>query len=68
MQREAKADLFRLAVQAFGDAAVYTKWQFAEGLPDDIKLNLIYAGQGTLWTDLKNLAPTLPVSTPGEAK
>jgi len=64
MQQEARAELFSLAVKAFGDPAVYSKWQFAEGLPEDIKLNLIYAGEGTLWTDLKNLAPSLPVSPP----
>jgi regulator of protease activity HflC (stomatin/prohibitin superfamily) len=68
MQQEAKAELFGLAVKAFGDPAVYSKWQFAEGLPEDIKLNVIYAGQGTLWTDLKSLSPAIPLSPPGKGK
>ena len=33
MQQEAKAQLFELAVKAFGDPTAYTKWQFAQGLP-----------------------------------
>lgn len=61
LQRKAKADKFRLAVKAFGSGGAYTKWQFAEGLPLDIDLNLFYAGEGTLWTDLKNVTPTIPL-------
>lgn len=64
MSEEAKADKFRLAVEAFGDGAAYTKWQFAEGLPASIDLKMLYAGEGTLWTDLKNIVPTLPVRDP----
>ena len=61
MQQEAKAQLFELAVKAFGDPTAYTKWQFAQGLPDDIDLKMIYSGPGTLWTDLKGLQPVLDV-------
>lgn len=61
MQQEAKAQLFELAVKAFGDPTAYTKWQFAQGLPDDIDLKMIYSGPGTLWTDLKGLVPVLNV-------
>jgi regulator of protease activity HflC (stomatin/prohibitin superfamily) len=61
MSEEAKADKFRLAIEAFGDGAAYTKWQFAEGLPDTIDMKMLYAGEGTLWTDLKNIVPTLPL-------
>jgi len=64
MQQEATADKFRLAVEAFKDAGAYTKWQFAEGLPDSIDLKLLYAGEGTLWTDLQNITPTLPLRQP----
>lgn len=59
MQQEAKAQLFELAVKAFGDPTAYTKWQFAQGLPDDIQLKMIYSGTGTLWTDLKGATPVL---------
>ena len=60
---EAKADQFRLAVEAFGSARAYNDWVFAEGLPADIDLKLMYAGPGTLWTDMKEigLQATVPV-------
>ena len=35
--------------------------QFAEGLPENIELKMIYSGPGTLWTDLKGLTPVLNV-------
>jgi regulator of protease activity HflC (stomatin/prohibitin superfamily) len=64
MQQEAKAQKFDLAVKAFGDPAAYTRWEFATGLPESIDLRLLYAGEGTLWTDLKNVMPTLPIQPP----
>ena len=51
-------------VAAFSSPDAYSKWQFAEGLPDDVELQLIYAGEGTLWTDLKNTVPTIPLRNP----
>jgi hypothetical protein len=61
LQQQSKAELFALAVKAFGEPSAYTQWEFAEGLPPDIDLKMIYAGTGTLWTDLKGVVPTLPV-------
>jgi hypothetical protein len=60
---EAKSDKFRLAVEAFGASNAYNDWVFAEGLPDDIELKMMYAGQGTLWTDMKDIGfrATLPI-------
>ncbi|MEM9588908.1 MAG: SPFH domain-containing protein [Planctomycetota bacterium] len=58
---EATADKFRLAVDAFGSPAAYNQWQFAEQLPEDLQLKLFYAGEGTLWTDLENITPTIPL-------
>lgn len=55
MVEEARSDLFRLAVEAFGSAKAYNDWVFATGLPDDVELQLLYAGEGTLWTDMKNV-------------
>ncbi|MBM4090279.1 MAG: band 7 protein [Planctomycetes bacterium] len=52
MAEEANADRFRLAVEAFGSPQAYNNWIFASGLPDNVNLQLIYAGQGTLWTDV----------------
>ena len=66
MQQEARAAKFALAVEAFGDGNAFIRWQFAQGLPDKIDLRLLYAGEGTLWTDLKNITPTVPLRQPGK--
>ena len=67
MQEEAKSDRFRLAVQAFGTPEAYNNWYFATNLPDEVKLQLLYAGQGTLWTDMSKtgfgVRATLPLDT-----
>jgi hypothetical protein len=68
MQQEAKAQLFELAVKAFGEPTAYTRWQFAQGLPEDIELKMIYSGPGTLWTDLKGLLPVLNVKPERDGK
>ena len=52
LQEEAKSDRFRLAVEAFGTPQAYNNWYFATNLPDDVELKLLYAGEGTLWTDM----------------
>jgi hypothetical protein len=39
-----------LAVKAFGEPNAYNRFIFAENLPEKIKLDLIWAGEGTLWT------------------
>jgi len=67
LMKEAQSQKFDLAVKAFGNSGAYTKWQFAEGLPEDIQLQLFYAGEGTLWTDLKGITPTLPLTNPAPA-
>lgn len=67
LMQEALSQKFDLAVKAFGNPAAYTRWQFADGLPDDLQLQLFYAGEGTLWTDLKGITPTLPLTGPPAA-
>ena len=52
---QAHADRFRLAVEAFGSPESYNDWIFASNLPDDVELKLLYAGEGTLWTDSEAL-------------
>ncbi len=47
-----KARGFQLKVGAFGDAQAYAMWEFAQGLPKDLKVRVLHAGPGTLWTDL----------------
>jgi hypothetical protein len=64
LMQEALSQKFDLAVKAFGNATAYTRWQFADGLPEDMQLQLFYAGEGTLWTDLKGITPTLPLTNP----
>ncbi|MFN9720079.1 MAG: SPFH domain-containing protein [Planctomycetota bacterium] len=59
LEAEARSELFRLAVAAFGSGEAYNEWVFAEGLPQDVELNLIYAGEGTFWTDLKGLTDVM---------
>lgn len=60
MLEEAKAGKFKLAVEAFGTPQAYNNWTFATALPEKIDLKLIYAGEGTLWTDAKNLSVIVP--------
>lgn len=57
--QEAQAGKFKLAVEAFGSGEAYNLWTFANSLPTDLKLNLVYAGQGTFWTDLNNFLPAV---------
>lgn len=56
---EAKAGKFVLAVAAFGSGVAFNQWVFASGLPENIQLNMIYAGPGTFWTDLKGFSETM---------
>jgi len=44
----------QLKVKAFGDAEAYNLWTLAGALSDDLSINILHAGPGTLWTDLKN--------------
>ena len=59
LSEEAKAEKFQLAVDAFGSGQAYNQWVFAQGLPEDIELNLIYSGEGTFWTDLKGFSENM---------
>ncbi|MFN0198992.1 MAG: SPFH domain-containing protein [Planctomycetaceae bacterium] len=59
LMQEAKSQKFQLAVDAFGSGEAYNQWVFASGLPEDIELNLLYAGQGTFWTDLKGFTDVM---------
>jgi len=53
LANEAQADRYRQYVQILGGPDAYNKYVFAEGLPDDLRLEVFYAGPGTFWTDLK---------------
>lgn len=55
LANEAEAEKYKLSVDALGSPEAYNRYIFAEGLPEQIRLGIFYAGPGTLWTDLKNL-------------
>ena len=59
IEAEAKSELFTLAVSAFGSGSAYNQWTFATGLPDDVQLDMLYAGEGTFWTDLKGFTEVM---------
>ena len=59
LEAEAKSELFTLAVGAFGSGSAYNQWTFATGLPDDVQLDMLYAGEGTFWTDLKGFTEVM---------
>jgi regulator of protease activity HflC (stomatin/prohibitin superfamily) len=48
-----KARGFELKAAAFGDPAAFTLWEFANNLNKDLRVNILHAGPGTLWTDLE---------------
>ncbi|MGA7876986.1 MAG: SPFH domain-containing protein [Desulfoferrobacter sp.] len=48
-----KAKGFQLKVKAFGDPMAYNLWTLADGLSDQLGVNILHAGEGTLWTDLE---------------
>jgi hypothetical protein len=49
-----KASGLQLKTAVFGDPLAYARWRFADTLNPRMKLNIIHAGEGTLWTDLEN--------------
>ena len=56
---KACGELLRSA--AFKNPATLAELTFVDKLNPELGIRVIHAGEGTLWTDLKNLAPTLPV-------
>jgi regulator of protease activity HflC (stomatin/prohibitin superfamily) len=48
-----KAKGFQLKINAFGDPVAYNLWTLAQTLNPDIRVNILHAGDGTLWTDLQ---------------
>ncbi len=48
-----KAKGLLLRANAFGDPSAFSLWEFAGKLSPDIRVNIIHAGEGTLWTDLE---------------
>jgi len=49
-----KAKGLQMVTAAFGNPVAFSLMKFADMLNRDAKINIIHAGEGTLWTDLKN--------------
>ncbi len=45
---------------AFKDPSLWADLTFADTLNPEVKISVIHAGEGTLWTDLKNASVALP--------
>lgn len=60
----AEAEGARRRVSSFGAPDAYALWRFAEGLPPDLRIELRYAGAGTLWSDgeAPKVAPSMKVA------
>jgi SPFH domain/Band 7 family protein len=61
LKGKAEGEGFSKQVSAAGGAADFSALQFARQLPEQVKLTLIYAGSGTLWTDLQKAADVAPL-------
>ena len=48
-----KAKGFQMKATALGDPQAYTLVELANNLNPDIRINILHAGEGTLWTDLQ---------------
>ncbi len=48
-----KAKGFELKTKAFREPQAYAMWEFANRLNNDVKINILHTGPGTLWTDLE---------------
>ena len=50
---------FHLKAAVFQNPAYLAQLQFIENLNPEIKIKILHAGEGTLWTDLKSLSPAV---------
>jgi hypothetical protein len=48
-----KALGYQMKIKAFGDPTAYNLWTFATELDENVKVNILHSGAGTLWTDLQ---------------
>lgn len=61
LKGKAEGEGYALQVKAAGSPQDYIQYRFATQLPDKIQLSLIYAGPGTLWTDLEKAGQAAPL-------
>ncbi len=48
-----RAKGFELKTRAFRDPQAFALWEFARALNPNVRINILHAGPGTLWTDLE---------------
>lgn len=48
-----KAKGLQMRAQAFRDPSAFSMWEFAEKLNPNLSVQILHAGEGTLWTDLQ---------------
>lgn len=63
---KARGEQMRGAV--FKESSTLADLTFVDQLNPKVGIRIIHAGPGTLWTDLKNLAPSVPVQTSGPGR
>jgi regulator of protease activity HflC (stomatin/prohibitin superfamily) len=51
-----RAKGFEMKTAAFGEPGAYTLWDFANRLSEDLRVSVLHAGPGTLWTDIERAA------------
>ncbi|HUJ09554.1 MAG TPA: hypothetical protein VL171_05960 [Verrucomicrobiae bacterium] len=61
MKGKAEDEGYALQVKAVGTPTDYAFYEFAQQLPEQVKLMLLYAGTGTLWTDLEKTMKIAPL-------
>jgi hypothetical protein len=52
----------KMRVSVFNDPASLADLTFVDNLNPGLSIKILHAGPGTLWTDMKGLAPTVPVT------
>lgn len=48
-----KAQGYQMKIKAFGDPTAYALYTFARNLSPELRVSILHAGPGTLWTDLQ---------------
>ena len=48
-----KALGYQMKIKAFGDPIAYNMWTLATELDENIRVNILHSGPGTLWTDVQ---------------
>jgi hypothetical protein len=61
LKGKAEGEGYTQRVEAAGGPADFIAYEFAQKLPPKLRLSLIYAGPGTLWTDLEKAGDVAPL-------